>query len=87
MKPEPSRIREMVAQVFQELGAKIDDLGNLGETLLIDDGRCAARSYCAGDLMAMWLVEVGVLQFYDGSGSMLRTFSLSGEKKPRRKAA
>lgn len=87
MKPEPFRIRRMVAQVFQELGVKIEDLGNMGETLLVDDGRCAARSYYAGDMMAMWLVEARVLQFYDADGSPIRTFCLSRQEESQRKAA
>jgi len=80
-------IRKVVARVFQELGATADDLLAIDETLLIDGGRCAARSYAAGNLLAMWLCGVDILQFYDAQGNMLRTVSPFGETAPRRRAA
>lgn len=57
------------------------------ETLLVDEGRCAARSYAAGSLMAMWLLDVGVVQFYDAEGNMLRTVNLADESESERMAA
>ena len=84
---QPCDIRELVGRTFQELGATIGSLADLDEKLLIDEGRCAARSYAAGGLMAMWLVEVGIVQFYDAEGKMLRTVSLLDESGGRRMAA
>ena len=83
----PDDIRELVGQVFVRLGAEPASLSELDETLLVDRGRCAARSYALGGLMAMWLVDVGLLQFYDADGNMLRTLSLRDQAEPRRKAA
>jgi len=72
-------IRKLVAHIFEELGATIGRPSDLNETLLIDEGRCAARSYAAGGLMAMWLIDVGIVQFYDLEGNMLCTVNLTGE--------
>jgi hypothetical protein len=69
------------------LGATAQSPSELRETLLIDEGRCAARSYVAGDLMAMWLPDVKTLQFYDAQGNMLRTVSLVEESGSHRRAA
>ena len=83
----PSEIRKLVARVFRQLGISADSLSGMTETLLVDEGRCAARSYVAGDLLAMWLLDVGILQFYDAQGNMLRTLSLLDDSEPHRKAA
>jgi hypothetical protein len=83
----PDDIRELVKQVFTGLGAEPASLSELHETLLVDQGRCVARSYSLGGLMAMWLVEVGLVQFYDADGNMLRTATLVDDPEPRRRAA
>ena len=83
----PDDIRQLVRQVFVRLGAEPASLSDLEETLLVDQGRCAARSYVLGELIAMWLVDVELVQFYDGDGNMLQTLSLRGHAQPRRKAA
>jgi hypothetical protein len=36
--------------------------------------------------MATWLVEVGIVQFYDARGNMLRTVNLFEELQPPRLA-
>jgi hypothetical protein len=76
---QPSDIRTLVFQTFLEFDVHEDSLAQLEERLLIDDGRYIARSYRAEYLMAMWLVEVGLLQFYDSEGNMLRTINLFDE--------
>ncbi len=85
--PPAGEIRKVVARGFQELGATAEEISSMDETLLIDEGRYAASSYAAGDLLAMWLESVGILQFYGREGKMLRTVSLFGETMPRRRAA
>ena len=80
-------VRQIVIQSFLELDVAEDVLADLEEKLLIEEGRYFARSYLAGDLMAMWLIEVGVLQFYDAEGNMLRTVNLFEELMPIRMAA
>ena len=38
-------------------------------------------------LMAMWLADIGLIQFYDCEGNMLRTVNLFAEIAPLRMAA
>ena len=84
---QPDDIRQIVSQVFVGLGADPTGRPDLTEMVLIDQGRCAARSYAMDGLMAMWLVEVGLVQFYDADGNMLRTLSLLDRPESRRRAA
>ena len=83
----PDDIRGLVKQVFTALGAEPASLAELDETLLVDRGRCVARSYAVRGLMAMWLMEVGLVQFYDADGNMLRTATLMDHPEARRRAA
>jgi hypothetical protein len=57
------------------------------ETILVDEGRYVARSYRLNGLLAMWLVAVGILQFYDSRGHMLATINLFESLRPQRMAA
>jgi len=85
--PQPFEVRQLVAQTFEVFGAGEDSLEDLDETILIEDGKYMARSYRVDGLMAMWLIEVGIVQFYDADGSMLRTINLLEETEPIRAAA
>lgn len=80
-------IRTIAIEVFRQHGASAQRESELLESALIDDGRCVAWSYRLGELMAMWLVEVGIIQFYDAEGNMLRTVDLVERSQPRRTAA
>jgi hypothetical protein len=80
---EPYEIRKLVVQIFHEFGERLTNLADLDETVLLDEGRSVARSYALGTLMAMWLVDVGILQFYDAQGNMLRTVNLSDDWQRR----
>ncbi len=57
------------------------------ETILIDQGRYVARSYRIEGYLAMWLVSVGILQFYDDCGRMLATINLFESLRPQQAAA
>jgi len=59
----------------------------IDETILIDQGRYVERSYRTEGYMAMWLVEVGIVQFYDDLGQMLATINLFELLRPQRMAA
>ena len=85
--PPPSEIRKLVAQTFSTLGVSAKHLANLSETVLLDKGRYAARSYRAEGFMAMWLVQVGIIQFYNEQGDMLGTVNLFEERELQRVAA
>jgi hypothetical protein len=85
--PQPEQVRRLVQQVFHELGVPAAPLDELAETLLIEDRRYLARSYRAGELWAMWLIDLGVVQFYNADGRMLRTLNLFHGLEPQRAAA
>jgi hypothetical protein len=69
-------VRRLVIKTFVDLGTEHSALWDLEETVSIDEGRVVARSYLLDRLFAMWLIEVGIIQFYDCEGNMLRTVSL-----------
>ena len=85
--PDPQTIRDIVHRTFLELDVDEDSLADLDERLLLDDGRYVARSYWVADYLAMWMIDVGLVQFYDGNGNMLRTVNLFEELEPQRMAA
>ncbi|MGA2034364.1 MAG: hypothetical protein ABSG68_19130 [Thermoguttaceae bacterium] len=57
------------------------------ETILIDEGRYVARCYKTDRYMAMWLVEVGLLEVYSEAGEPLATINLFRTLEPQRMAA
>ena len=69
------------------LHAAAVEVADVQENIRIDRGRCVARCYRAAELFAMWLIDVGVLQFYDAEGEMLHTVNLFTELQPQRAAA
>jgi hypothetical protein len=85
--PLPYEVRELVIRTFEYLDVYLDSPWDLDETILIDDGQYSARTYRIDGYMAMWLVEIGIVQFYDGDGNMLRTVNLLEELEPQRMAA
>ena len=85
--PIPQEVRELVVRTFQLLDVDVDGPWDIDETILIDDGRYSARSYKAYGHLAMWLIDVGIVQFYDAAGNMLRTVNLFEELAPQRMAA
>ncbi|MGA2258917.1 MAG: hypothetical protein ABSG53_29970 [Thermoguttaceae bacterium] len=62
-------------------------LPEIDETILIDEGHYVARSYRTKGYMAMWLVAVGIVQFYDERGQMLATINLFELLRPQKIAA
>jgi len=80
-----------LAGSFPRLFAPEEDCGQdpleINETILIDQGQYVARSYRIEGYMAMWLVPVGLLQFYDDRGEMLATINLFQSLRPQRMAA
>ncbi len=85
--PEAAEVRTIVREVFVRLGVADDALQDLSETILIDEGRPCARSYRIANFMAMWLIDIGIVQFYDQEGNMLHRTNLLAEVDPRRMAA
>jgi hypothetical protein len=62
-------------------------MSDLQENVRIDRGQCVARCYRVADMFAMWLIDIGILQFYDADGEMLQTVNLFAEIQPHRAAA
>ena len=87
MEPRPGEVRTLVLDMFRDLGATTPSLFDLEEDIVIDRGRCLGRSYRVDHLMAMWLADIGLIQFYDCEGNMLRTVNLFAEIAPLRMAA
>lgn len=85
--PNPDRIRTIVFRTFLELDVDEDSLSDMDERIVIDDGRYVARSYRLDNYLAMWMIDVGLVQFYDDTGNMLRTVNLFEEIEPHRMAA
>ena len=80
-------VRDLVSRHFLNLGVDTVEVDDLQENIRIDRGRCVARCYRVADMFAMWLIDVGVLQFYDVDGEMLHTVNLFTELQPQRAAA
>jgi len=80
-------VRGLVSRHFLKLGADATDVEDLQENIRIDRGRCVARCYRVAEMFAMWMIDVGVLQFYDADGEMLHTVNLFTELQPQRVAA
>ena len=80
-------VRGLVSRHFLKLGADVIDVDDLQENIRIDRGRCVARWYRVAEMFAMWMIDVGVLQFYDADGEMLHTVNLFTELQPQRAAA
>lgn len=85
--PHPAEIGKLVARTFAEFGAGIAAIRELQETIRIERGKYVARSYRAASLFAMWMIEVGIVQFYDDDGNMLRTVNLFEDLHGQRLAA
>ena len=85
--PLPEQVRQLVARVMEEFGARLEGQAGVAETIIVDDGKCLARSYVADRLMAMWFVEEGIVQFYDSDGNLLRTANLLKKMEQQRSAA
>lgn len=80
-------VRHLVGRYFLELGIDEKEVADLQENIRIDRGQCVARCYRVAEMFAMWLIDCGVLQFYDADGEMLHTVNLFTELQPQRAAA
>ena len=87
IEPEPHEVRRLVVWTFRELGLPPCRLFDMEERIVMRKGRYAARSYRTDELMAFWMVDIGLLQFYDADGRMLRTINLFSRVEPLAAAA
>ena len=80
-------VRHLVTLYFVDLGATAAEVSDIQENVRIDRGQCVARCYRVSYMFAMWLIDIGILQFYDADGEMLQTVNLFAEMQPHRAAA
>ena len=86
--PDAAEVRWIVDQTFRRhFSIPEGELDDLLEIPMVDEGRCIARSYRIDGYMAMWLIDVGILQFYDEEGRMLRRANLFADIEPKATAA
>ncbi len=85
--PDPADVRDIVFRTLLEYDVPEDSLDDLDERIMLDRGRYMARSYNIEGYMAMWLIDVGLLQFYTDEVAMLRTVNLLEELQGLRVAA
>ncbi|MCA9148052.1 MAG: hypothetical protein KDA92_02070 [Planctomycetales bacterium] len=83
IRPDAVEVRSIVRRIFSEMGVAQRELDEISETILLDEGRIRARSYRLDDLMAMWMLDIGIVQFYDADGNMVRRANLLSEIHPR----
>jgi hypothetical protein len=81
------QLREAVRATFAQLGVEEREFAALRESLAINEGRYVGRIYRAGGLMAMWLADLNLVQFYGADGEMLRTFEICQGQHVTRHAA
>ncbi len=84
---QPSHVRALVLKTLQHLGATVFSEFQVDETIIVQQGRCMARSYRADAFFAMWLVELGLVQFYDADGDVLLVINLLDDAPPAKLAA
>jgi hypothetical protein len=84
--PPPSVVRRIVIRTLGTLGVAVSE-PDLEERIKVRDGKYVARSYRADQFMAMWLIEYGVVQFYDSDGAMVLMVNLFDDPMPLRAAA
>jgi hypothetical protein len=87
LEPQPSDVLSAVVGMFERFGASPQDLFDLDETIQIEGGKHVARTYQVEGLMAMWLMGIGIVQFYDAEGNMLATVNLLEEAVPQQMVA
>jgi hypothetical protein len=80
-------VRQEVRNAFANLGLSASSVAAMEEWCLVSGGRLTARTYVAGQLRAMWLIDARLIQVYGPQGEMLRTIDLAKDAPPVRKAA
>jgi len=79
----PTSVRQLVVEHFARFGADPQEADACAETILIRDGKYRGRSYRTSELLAMWMIEIGLVQFYAADGAMLATVSLDERTAPQ----
>jgi hypothetical protein len=87
LETKPTDVRSAVVGMFERFGASPQNVFDIKEAILTNKGEQTARTYRVDGLMAMWLMDIGIVQFYDADGNMLATINLLEAAVPQRMAA
>ena len=85
--PQSTDVLFAVVGMFERFGASPQSLFDLEERIQIDRSKHVARTYRVDGLMAMWLIGIGIIQFYDADGNMLATMNLLEKAVPQQMVA
>lgn len=83
----PTEMRRMVLDGFQQHFSRKISGGDVEERVRIEEGKAVAYCYRTENLFAMWMVPIGLVQFYDDQGNMLHTLDLMAPVNHERRAA
>ena len=83
----PARMRQLVLHGFQQQSTREITRSEIDERVRVEDGQAIAYTYRTHDLFAMWMIPIGLVQFYDNEGNMLQTIDLTAPVTARRRAA
>mgnify|MGYP006299370001 CR=1 FL=1 len=83
----PNEMRQVVRNGFQRHCTRVIFEEDVEECVRVEDGRVLAYCYYMDHLFAMWMVDIGLVQFYDDGGAMLQTLDLSVPAHQTRRAA
>jgi hypothetical protein len=87
LESQSSEVLSAVVGMFERFGASPQSIFDIKEAILTNRGEPTARTYRVDGLMAMWLMDIGIVQFYDADGNMLATINLFEEAVPRQMVA
>ncbi len=83
----PTEMRRVVLDGFQQHYTQDLSGDDLEERVRIEEGKVVAYCYRTENLFAMWMVQVGLVQFYDDQGNLVQTLDLIAPVTPQRRAA
>ena len=76
----PAEMRQVVVNRFQQHDSRAMADGELEERVRVESGKVVAYCYRAGNLFAMWMIEIGLVQFYDSDGNLLPAYELPARR-------
>ncbi len=83
----PTEMRQLVLDGFQRHQQRKLVQGDLEQRVRVEAGKVVAYCYRAENLFAMWMVQIGLVQFYDGQGNLLQLLDLTAPETEVRRAA
>ena len=78
----PEEVRTLVLKTPRDLGVAVSHPLDLDERIVVTRGKYVARSYRSHQMGAMWFIDIGIVQFFDTDGRVLRVVNLFLEAAP-----